>query len=182
MGISYSSVTAIFRSGKHKTEPRNVIIGRRDLNTVWYPQNVICNQKYSIITFIPLVLFEQFSVFFNLYFLAMACTQFVPSLRINYLYTYWAPLCFITFVSMLREGYEDIKRAYRDKEINSQRYTLLTENGRTEEILSSEIEVSDIIILQKNQRVPADILLLQTLDKSGKYKGQPSFVIALFDC
>ncbi|CAM4812953.1 unnamed protein product [Rotaria magnacalcarata] len=167
MGISYSSVTAIFRSGKHKTEPRNVIIGRRDLNTVWYPQNVICNQKYSIITFIPLVLFEQFSVFFNLYFLAMACTQFVPSLRINYLYTYWAPLCFITFVSMLREGYEDIKRAYRDKEINSQRYTLLTENGRTEEILSSEIEVSDIIILQKNQRVPADILLLQTLDKSG---------------
>ncbi|CAF4506366.1 unnamed protein product, partial [Rotaria magnacalcarata] len=48
MGISYSSATAIFRSGKHKTEPRNVIIGRRDLNTVWYPQNVICNQKYSI--------------------------------------------------------------------------------------------------------------------------------------
>ncbi|CAF4669971.1 unnamed protein product, partial [Rotaria socialis] len=36
-----------------------------------------------------------------------------------------------------------------------------------EEILSSEIKVSDIIILRKNQRVPADILLLQTLDKSG---------------
>ncbi|CAF4890338.1 unnamed protein product, partial [Rotaria magnacalcarata] len=56
---------------------------------------------------------------------------------------------------------------YRDKEINSQRYTLLTENGRTEEILSSEIEVSDVIIVKKNQRVPADVLILQTLDKSG---------------
>ncbi|CAM2716511.1 unnamed protein product, partial [Rotaria socialis] len=166
MGISYSSATAIFRSSTHKTESRDVIIGRPDLNTVWYPQNVTCNQKYNIITFIPLVLFEQFNVFFNLYFLIMACTQFVPSLRINYLYTYWVPLSCVTFASMLREGYEDIKRAYRDREINSQRYTLLTENGHREEILSSEIKVSDIIILRKNQRVPADILLLQTLDKS----------------
>ncbi|CAM2716515.1 unnamed protein product [Rotaria socialis] len=172
MSKLYSSIIAKYFDESHKTQPRNVIIGRPDLNTIRYPKNVIRNQKYSIITFIPLCLYEQFSVFLNLYFLIIGLSQFIPMFRVNYFFTYMAPLAFVVCVSMLREGYEDIKRAYRDREINSQRYTLLTENGRREEILSSEIKVSDIIILRKNQRVPADILLLQTLDKSGKYKEQ----------
>jgi phospholipid-translocating ATPase len=68
---------------------------------------------------------------------------------------------------MLREGYDDIKRAYRDKKINSEIYILITEDGQRKEILSSELQVSDIIIIQRNQRVPADVVLLQTSDKSG---------------
>jgi magnesium-transporting ATPase (P-type) len=39
------------------------------------------NQKYSVITFIPLVLFNQFKFFLNLFFLIMACSQFIPVLR-----------------------------------------------------------------------------------------------------
>ncbi|CAF3435169.1 unnamed protein product [Rotaria socialis] len=167
MSKLYSSIIAKYFDESHKTQPRNVIIGRPDLNTIRYPKNVIRNQKYSIITFIPLCLYEQFSVFLNLYFLIIGLSQFIPMFRVNYFFTYMAPLAFVVCVSMLREGYEDIKRAYRDREINSQIYTLLTENGHREEKLSSEIKVSDIIILRKNQRVPADILLLQTLDKSG---------------
>jgi phospholipid-translocating ATPase len=168
MVMSYSSISSIFPDKTHKTQPRNVIIGRRDLNSTWYPKNVIRNQKYSIITFIPLVLFEQFRVFLNLYFLVMACTQFIAVLRIGPIYTYWAPLIFVICVSMIREAYDDITRAYRDKELNSQRYTLLTENGRREQILSSELQVADIIIIEKNQRVPADVVLLQTSDTSGQ--------------
>lgn len=38
------------------------------------------------------VLYQQFKFFLNLYFLVVACSQFVPSLKIGYLYTYWAPL------------------------------------------------------------------------------------------
>ncbi|CAF0851825.1 unnamed protein product [Rotaria sordida] len=167
MGISFSSIISKFRSKAHKTKPRDILIGRRDLNSTWYPKNVIRNQKYNIITFIPLVLFEQFRTFFNLYFLIMACTQFIPAFRIGYLYTYWAPLGFVVCVTMLREAYDDIKRAYRDREINSQKYTLLNENGRKEEIFSSELEVSDVIIIHKNQRIPADVVLLHTSDKSG---------------
>jgi phospholipid-translocating ATPase len=168
MGVSYSSITSICRSKAHKTQPRNIIIGRRDLNSIWYPKNVICNQKYNIITFIPLVLFRQFNFFLNLYFLIMALTQFIPSLRIAPLYTYWAPLGFVISVSMIREGYDDIKRAYRDKELNSEMYTVLSEDGQKKEIPSSKIQVSDVIIIKKNQRVPADVVLLQTSDKSGE--------------
>ena len=38
------------------------------------------------------VLFHQFKYFLNLYFLLVALSQFVPALRIGYLYTYWGPL------------------------------------------------------------------------------------------
>ena len=168
MGLSCSSILAKFRDKTHKTQPRNVIIGRRDLNTVWYPLNFIRNQKYNIITFIPLVLYEQFRFFLNLYFLIMACTQFIPILRIGPLYTYWAPLGFVLFISMLREAYDDIKRAQRDKELNSRLYTLLTENGQRKVIPSSQLQVSDVIVIQKNQRIPADVVLLQTSDESGE--------------
>ena len=167
MGLSCSSFLSFCRNKAHKTQARDVMIGRRDLNTIWYPKNVIRNQKYNIFTFIPLVLFEQFRFFLNLYFLLMACTQFIPMFRVGYLYTYWGPLAFVLFVTMLREAYDDIKRAYRDKELNSQMYMVLTTNGRRKKVPSSQLQVSDVIVIQKNQRVPADVVLLQTSDKSG---------------
>ncbi len=170
MGLSCSSMLAKFRDKTHKIQPRNVIIGRRDLNSIWYPKNLIRNQKYNFITFIPLVLFHQFRFFLNLYFLVMAFTQFIPSLRIGPFYTYWAPLAFVIFISMLREAYDDIKRVHRDKELNSRMYTLLTENGRKKVVPSSKLQVSDVIIIEKNQRIPADVVLLQTSDKSGEYR------------
>ena len=170
MGLTCSSILSLCRNQAHKLQPRNVMIGRRDLNSIWYPQNVIRNQKFNIITFLPLVLFEQFRFFLNLYFLVMACTQFIPMFRVGYLYTYWGPLIFVLFVTILREAIDDIKRAYRDKELNSQVYTLLTDNGRRKPIPSSQLQVSDVIVIQKNQRVPADVVVLQTSDKSGKQR------------
>ena len=41
------------------------------------------NQKYNVFTFLPLVLYEQFKFFFNLYFLLVALSQFVPALKIG---------------------------------------------------------------------------------------------------
>ena len=38
------------------------------------------------------VLFEQFKFFLNFYFLVMACSQFIPEIRVGYLYTTWGPL------------------------------------------------------------------------------------------
>ena len=46
------------------------------------------------------VLFLQFKVFLNFYFLVVAITQLVPQLKIGYWYTYWGPLVCIVFVIM----------------------------------------------------------------------------------
>ncbi|XP_055382006.1 probable phospholipid-transporting ATPase IIA isoform X2 [Condylostylus longicornis] len=133
-----------------------------------FPPNEIRNQKYNLITFLPLVLFEQFRFFLNLYFLLMALSQFIPDIRIGYPYTYWGPLCFVLAVTIGREAVDDIRRHQRDHEVNSQKYKRLTTNEKGIEMIpSSKLKVGDIIIVEKDERVPADLILLRTSDKSG---------------
>lgn len=146
--------------------PRNVPIGLQRSSEEKYPKNVIRNQKYSIFTFIPKVLFEQFKFFLNLYFLVMALSQFIPEIRIGYLYTYWGPLGFVIFVTMCREALDDYRRYRRDKEANSQKFRKLTRDGMVP-VPSSNIKVGDLIVVDKNQRVPADMVFLRTTEKTG---------------
>lgn len=124
-------------------------------------------QKYNIITFLPLVLFEQFRFFLNLYFLIMALSQFIPDVKIGYLYTYWGPLGFVLIVTMFREAVDDFRRYQRDREVNSQKYYRLNINGSLEKVASSKLRIGDVIIVEKDERIPADLVLLRTSDKSG---------------
>jgi phospholipid-translocating ATPase len=80
--------------------------------------NVIRNQKYSVLTFIPQVLFEQFKYFFNLFYLLTALSQFVPVLKVGLLFSFLAPLVLVLVLTMLKEAYEDYQRFLKDKEIN----------------------------------------------------------------
>lgn len=48
-----------------------------------HPPNIVRNQKYNAFTFLPIVFYEQFKFFFNLYFLLVALSQFIPALKIG---------------------------------------------------------------------------------------------------
>eukprot|EP00794_Sanderia_malayensis_P019164 gene19164-21084_t len=145
-------------------QPRKVYIARK--STQSFPKNVVRNQKYSVISFIPLVLINQFKIFLNMYFLVVALSQFIPSLKIGYLYTYWGPLGFVLAVTMCREAYDDFKRFLRDREANSKKYRKLTKEG-IKNVPSSDIEIADLIYVEKDERVPADMVFLRTTDKTG---------------
>ncbi|KAF7402884.1 hypothetical protein HZH66_005151 [Vespula vulgaris] len=133
-----------------------------------FPTNVIRNQKYNVVTFLPMVLFQQFKFFLNLYFLLMAISQFIPDIRIGYLYTYWGPLCFVLTVTICREAVDDFRRYKRDKEVNAQKYQRLVKGLDIPELVpSSKLRVGDLVIVEKGQRVPADLVLLRTTEKSG---------------
>ena len=147
-----------------------------------YPANVVRNQKYSIITFLPLVFYEQFKFFFNFYFLVVALSQFVPALKIGYIVTYVAPLAFVLAVTMGKEAYDDYCRYLRDREANSTKYLVVlphqggqgngdAESGlpgvQTRSTPSSGLKVADMVLLEKNQRVPADMVLLTTSEEEG---------------
>ncbi|XP_030377308.1 probable phospholipid-transporting ATPase IIB isoform X3 [Scaptodrosophila lebanonensis] len=149
---------------------RTVNLGRP--NTEKFPANEIRNQKYNFLTFLPLVLFEQFRFFLNLYFLLMALSQFIPEIRIGYPYTYWGPLGFVLMVTICREAVDDLRRHQRDHEVNSQKYKRLvppqTGHGSGFELVpSSKLKVGDVIVVEKNERVPADLILLRTSDRGG---------------
>lgn len=54
---------------------------------------------FNVISFQFLqVLFNQFKYFYNLYFLLLACSQFIKELRLGALYTYWVPLVCIHLI------------------------------------------------------------------------------------
>lgn len=57
-----------------------------------YPPNIVRNQKYNVVSFLPIVLYEQFKFFFNLYFLLVAVSQIVPALRIGWFRQVLLPL------------------------------------------------------------------------------------------
>ena len=139
--------------------------------------NIVRNQKYRAVTFVFEVLYEQFRYFFNLYFLLVALSQLIPELQVGFLFTYIAPLVFVLSITLAKEGFDDYKRFVRDKESNSQRYQRLTTGGSLQSIPSSDIRVGDIILIPAGARVPADMVLLRTTDKSGTVFIRTGFVV-----
>lgn len=101
----------------------------------------------------------------------------------GFIATYIAPLAFVLSVTMGKEAYDDYKRHMRDREANSQKYLILDassyDNGsapdggpHTRAVPASALRVGDLVLLEKNQRVPADLVLLRTSDASGTCLGR----------
>ena len=88
----------------------------------WFPSNKLNNQKYTMMTFLPKLLYNEFKFFFNMFFLLIAISQFVPFLKVGLLVTYVAPLVFVLIVTMIKEAYDDIQRYRRDQLLNKCRY------------------------------------------------------------
>jgi phospholipid-translocating ATPase len=123
--------------------------------------NVIKNSKYTAVSFLPLVLYNQFKYFFNLFYLLIALSQFINMLKVGFLFTYVAPLVFVLGFTLFKEALDDIYRKKRDEETNNQVYTHITRMGNVE-IASKDLKVGHIIEIKSNQRIPADIVILST--------------------
>ena len=112
------------------TSKKTVYIKDYYLNrTEW--SNKIENQKYNLITFIPVVLYNQFKQFGNFFYLIMSVSQFFEELKVGFLFTYISPLAIVVTISMLKELYDDINRRIQDKKTNSTMITVLKENSNT---------------------------------------------------
>lgn len=125
-------------------------------------KNIIRSQKYSILTFIPMVLFNQFKYFFNFFFLCLAMTQLYKPLKIGEFYTYITPIAVVISISLIKEGYDDIKRYFRDRHINCVKYSVLNPDGGQASVKSCDLRVGQILVLGPGQRVPADVLIMST--------------------
>lgn len=77
------------------------------------------NQKYNLLTFLPVVLYNQFKFFYNSFFLLIALSQFYPPLKVGFMFTYIAPLAFVLAITVIKEGVDDFQRYRKDKEINN---------------------------------------------------------------
>lgn len=80
-----------------------------------YASNYISTTKYNLITFLPLALAIQFKRYANIYFLVCAILQSIPLISPLNPASAIAPLAFVLFLSVTREGYEDYKRWKSDR-------------------------------------------------------------------
>ena len=132
-----------------------------------YPRNRVENTKYGLLSFVPKVLLEQFRYFFNLYFLLVALSQFVPMFEIGLRFTYIAPLVFVLAVTMAKEAYDDVQRWRMDMQLNNERYERLLPGGGAASVRAQDLRVGDVVHVNTNQRIPADLVLLRTPTEGG---------------
>jgi phospholipid-translocating ATPase len=83
-----------------------------------YPTNQVVTSKYTIVTFLPRNLLEQFRRVANCFFLAINILQFFPKFSTISPGLVILPLLAVLAITALKDGYEDIKRHQADRKVN----------------------------------------------------------------
>jgi phospholipid-translocating ATPase len=96
----------------------------------------------------------------------MVISQFFDVLRVGLFFGYVSPLVIVLCITMIKEALDDIYRYKQDRKTNSERYLKKTANGNVE-VASEDIKVGDLIELNQNERIPADMIVIKSLDESG---------------
>jgi len=83
-----------------------------------YKSNRVKTTKYTILTFIPKNLFEQFHRFANLYFIFVVALNWVPQIQAFGKEIAMVPVIFVLLVTAVKDAFEDFRRYKSDKHIN----------------------------------------------------------------
>ncbi|CAL8087177.1 unnamed protein product [Orchesella dallaii] len=135
-----------------------------------YANNYIKTSKYTVVTFLPLNLFEQFQRLANFYFLCLLVLQMIPVITSLTPYTTAVPLMLVLALTAVKDAYDDYQRHVSDSQVNN-RKSLVLRNLRNNWILKEErwykVQVGDVIRMENDQFVAADVLLLSTSEPNG---------------
>lgn len=101
-----------------------------------YASNRIRTSKYTIITFVPKNLFEQFRRPANLYFLGMAILQMLPTFGVKSPALTLLPICAVVFITAAKDAFEDLQRHKVDEQYNQNITHTLSGYQNTNYILS----------------------------------------------
>uniref|UniRef100_A0A673HQN4 Phospholipid-transporting ATPase n=1 Tax=Sinocyclocheilus rhinocerous TaxID=307959 RepID=A0A673HQN4_9TELE len=130
-----------------------------------YANNKIKTTKYTLLSFLPKNLFEQFHRFANVYFVFIALLNFVPVVNAFQPELALAPVVFILSVTAIKDLWEDYRRHRSDKEINHMDCLVYSRSEKQYvEKYWKEVRVGDFIRLRCNEILPADVLLLSSSD------------------
>ncbi|XP_069679898.1 phospholipid-transporting ATPase ID isoform X1 [Periplaneta americana] len=131
-----------------------------------YASNYIKTSKYSVLTFLPLNLFEQFQRLANFYFLCLLVLQVIPAISSLTPITTAVPLIGVLALTAVKDAYDDFQRHMSDSQVNNRRSKALRD-GRLVEEKWAEVQVGDVIRMENDQFVAADVLLLTTSEPNG---------------
>nr|XP_014350662.1 PREDICTED: phospholipid-transporting ATPase ID-like isoform X2 [Latimeria chalumnae] len=155
------------RKERSEETSRRLKANDREFNLSFeYATNAIKTSKYNLLTFLPLNLFEQFQRIANTYFLFLLILQLIPEISSLSWFTTVVPLVLVLTVTAVKDGIDDLNRHKSDKQVNSRQVQVLI-HGQLENKQWSDICVGDIIKLENNEFVTADLLLLSSSEPYG---------------
>uniref|UniRef100_A0A673IBU0 Phospholipid-transporting ATPase n=1 Tax=Sinocyclocheilus rhinocerous TaxID=307959 RepID=A0A673IBU0_9TELE len=148
-------------------EERHVRANDRDYNERFsYADNRIKTAKYNVFTFLPINLFEQFQRFANAYFLVLLILQLIPEISSLSWFTTIVPLVLVLAITAVKDATDDYFRHKSDQQVNTRQSQVLIK-GKLQNEKWMNVRVGDIIKLENNQFVAADLLLLSSSEPYG---------------
>ncbi|XP_026326361.1 phospholipid-transporting ATPase IA isoform X2 [Hyposmocoma kahamanoa] len=148
------------------SEQQNRVIFVNRAQPYNYIGNRISTAKYSVYSFVPLFLFEQFRRYSNCFFLLIALLQQIPDVSPTGRWTTLTPLILILSVSALKEVVEDWKRHRADDEMNQRQVDILS-NGSWTAVRWEKLKVGDVCRITNNNFFPADLIVLASSEPQG---------------
>nr|XP_046255311.1 phospholipid-transporting ATPase ID isoform X1 [Scatophagus argus] len=157
----------MFRKRPPPEEERRVRANDREYNEKFqYASNCIMTSKYNIITFLPVNLFEQFQEVANTYFLFLLILQLIPQISSLSWFTTIVPLALVLSITAVKDATDDYFRHKSDNQVNNRQSQVLI-HGSLQNEKWMNVRVGDIIKLENNQFVAADLLLLSSSEPHG---------------
>ncbi|RUS90719.1 hypothetical protein EGW08_001523 [Elysia chlorotica] len=151
-----------FRKERPPEIERIIKVNNPEFNAEFeYANNYISTSKYNVVTFLPKNLFEQFQRLANAYFLGLLVLQLIPAVSSLAPIATVIPLVFVLTISAVKEAIDDFQRHRSDDAVNNRRSYVLR-NGEIVEERWHKVSVGDIIMLNNNDYIAADLLLLST--------------------
>uniref|UniRef100_A0A8C6M2U6 Phospholipid-transporting ATPase n=1 Tax=Nothobranchius furzeri TaxID=105023 RepID=A0A8C6M2U6_NOTFU len=131
-----------------------------------YASNCIMTSKYNMLTFLPVNLFEQFQEVANTYFLFLLILQLIPQISSLSWFTTIVPLALVLSITAVKDATDDYFRHRSDNQVNNHQSQVLI-RGSLQKERWMNVRVGDIIKLENNQSVVADLLLLSSSEPHG---------------
>uniref|UniRef100_A0AAY5ER24 Phospholipid-transporting ATPase n=1 Tax=Electrophorus electricus TaxID=8005 RepID=A0AAY5ER24_ELEEL len=129
-----------------------------------YAGNAVKTNKYTLWSFLPINLCEQFRRLANIYFVGIAALNFIPEVNAFQPQVALIPICVILTLTAIKDAWEDFRRYQSDRDacLSHPR----SQHGFVERRWK-DIQVGDFVQVLANDIIPADILLLHASDPNG---------------
>ncbi|XP_069480865.1 probable phospholipid-transporting ATPase IM [Ambystoma mexicanum] len=151
----------------HLEEERRIRANDRAYNERFqYANNRIKTSKYTILTFLPINLFEQFQRVANAYFLFLLILQLIPEISSLNWFTTIVPLLLVLAITAGKDATDDYFRHKTDRKVNNRKSQVFI-GGRLQGEKWMNVRAGDLIKLENNQFVVADMLLISSSEPHG---------------
>ena len=127
--------------------------------------NYIRTSQYTLLSFLPSALLNQFCLLLNWYLLITTILSCIPIISNSSPILDLLPFIAVIIINLVREGVEDYRKYSNDAKANGTNVIIFKEE-KFKRNCCEKIKVGNIIRIKKDELIPADVLIIKiSLDK-----------------